>query len=430
MKIGILGFGREGESAYRHWKDQASEIVVHDNNTELNLPDGVGSVLGANALADLDSYGYDLIVRSPGLRLDSTGLKTPITTGTNEFLKKCPAKVIGVTGTKGKGTTSTLIYEILCLAGYKAHLLGNIGSPALDELPNIKKDHVVVYEMSSFQLYDIKKSPDVAVCLMVTEDHLDWHKDLNEYHHSKGNIFNFQQSDDTAVYFKDDQISTSLAELSKAENKLTYGLNADVSFGGDSIIAFGQKVIEQDEIALPGPHNLQNVAAAICAVWQFCSDVEIISKIIRTFRGLPYHIEEIGTKEGVRIFNDSFSSNPTASSAAINSFDDPIVLYLGGVDRGVSFEPVVESLKKKKIRKIITYGQAGQKIRSFLKKSGITKVECIDTNDFKSIVLAGIDEAKSGDVIIFSPGCASQDMFIDYKDRGNIFNLIISELVR
>lgn len=428
MKIGILGFGREGESAYRHWKDQASEIVVHDNNTELNLPDGVGSVLGANALADLDSYGYDLIVRSPGLRLDSTGLKTPITTGTNEFLKKCPAKVIGVTGTKGKGTTSTLIYEILCLAGYKAHLLGNIGSPALDELPNIKKDHVVVYEMSSFQLYDIKKSPDVAVCLMVTEDHLDWHKDLNEYHHSKANIFNFQQNDDTAVYFKDDQISASLAELSKAENKLTYGLNADVSFGGDSIIAFGQKVVEQDEIALPGPHNLQNVAAAICAVWQFCSDVEIISKIIRTFRGLPYHIEEIASKGGVTYINDSFSTNPTSAIAAIKSFLEPKVLFLGGFDKGADFSELATEVKHHKIRHIITYGQTGQKILAQLNKAGVKKATNITGTNFKKIILAGVQQSKPGDVVVFSPACASMDMFEDYKVRGQQFSDIIASL--
>ena len=255
MKVAILGFGREGQSAYEYWRKKGAQLVIHDNNDSVSLPGGAESVLGKGAFLDLDSYGYDLMVRSPGLRLDIAKLNTAITTVTSEFLKQCQAKVIGVTGTKGKGTTSTLIYEILCLAGYKAHLLGNIGSPALDQLDDIKKDDVVVYEMSSFQLYDIESSPHVAVCLMVSEDHLDWHKDLAEYHASKGNIFKYQKTSDVAVYFKDNQVSSRLVQLSKAETKYSYGKGGDVTFEGDSITAFSKKVIDIKEVALPGPQD-------------------------------------------------------------------------------------------------------------------------------------------------------------------------------
>jgi len=199
MKIAILGFGREGQSAYQYWDKPENQITIHDNNSNLQLPADAESVLGDGAFEALDSYGYDLMVRTPGLRLDFAKIKTPITTVTNEFIKKCPAPIIGVTGTKGKGTTATLIYEILSRAGYQSHLLGNIGMPALDELSNINAQDVVVYEMSSFQLFDVTTSPHVAVCLMVTEDHLDWHKDLEEYYSAK--IYLNSKSLKTLQYF-------------------------------------------------------------------------------------------------------------------------------------------------------------------------------------------------------------------------------------
>lgn len=428
MKIAILGFGREGESAFRYWNSPANEITIHDNNTEVKLPNGTKGVLGDDAFISLDSYGYDLLVRSPGLRLDFDSINTPITTVTNEFITKCPARVIGVTGTKGKGTTSTLIYEILSLAGYKTHLLGNIGSPALDELPNIQADHIVVYEMSSFQLFDIKKSPQVAVCLMVTEDHLDWHKDLAEYQSAKSNIFKFQSSQDVAVFFADDPVSAQLALVSPANTKYSYGSDADVSFGDDSIVAFGQEVIKVSEVGLPGPHNLQNISAAICAVWDFTQDLDLISEAIKSFKGLPYHIEFIADKSGVKYYNDSFSTNPTSAIAAIKSFDAPLVAYFGGYDKNADFTVLANELKTRKIKKIITYGQTGKKIYDALKIAGLVSVENVQGDDFTRIIKAGIEASQQGDVVLFSPACASMDMFTDYKARGQQFNNIIESL--
>lgn len=428
MKVAILGFGREGQSAYEYWHKKGAQLVIHDNNDSVNLPDAAGSVLGKGAFLDLDQYGYDLMVRSPGLRLDIAGIRTPTTTVTNEFLAQCKAKVIGVTGTKGKGTTSTLIYEMLCLAGYKAHLLGNIGSPALDQLDDIAKEDIVVYEMSSFQLYDIKSSPHVAVCLMVSEDHLDWHKDLAEYHASKGNIFKYQKPSDVAVYFKDNQVSSSLAKLSQADTKYSYGLGGDVTFDGDFITAFSQKVIGVEEVALPGPHNLENIAAAICAVWEFSSDTKLMAEIISTFRGLPFHIEEVANKNGVTYYNDSFSTNPSAALAAVNSFEAPIVLFLGGFDKKADFSELSRQLAKRTIRHVVTYGQTGASIKASLNSAGVTDVTYVDSKDFKKIIREGVKKAQSGDVVVFSPACASFDMFSDYKSRGQQFNDIVASL--
>lgn len=428
MKIAILGYGREGQSAYRYWNKPENELVVHDNNSKLELEAGIQAVLGAGAFIDLDSHKYDLLVRSPGLRLDFDKIKTPITTLTNEFMKQCPAEIIGITGTKGKGTTSTLIYEILTLAGYKTHLLGNIGTPALDILSQISKDDLVVYEMSSFQLFDIASSPHVAVCLVVTEDHLDWHASLEEYYEAKANIFNFQKPDDVAVYFMENEVSSSLALNSKADTKYGYGTNGEVYVKDDKIIAFGQEVIDTSEVALPGPHNLENACASICAVWPYTQDLETINKVLKTFTGLPYHIELIKEKDGVRIYNDSFSTNPTAASAAVKSFDAPLIMFLGGVDRGIDFAPVINALKASKVKQIICYGEAGQRMQSELADAGIKNAKFIASKDFKSIVRAGLDVAGPSDIVLFSPACASLDMFADYKSRGDVFNALVEEL--
>lgn len=428
MKIAILGFGKEGQSAYRYYDKAGHDITIHDNDSKIHLPSGTQAVLGDTALNDLDSYGYDLIARSPGLRIDKTQIKTPITTPTAEFMKVCPAEIIGVTGTKGKGTTATLIEQMLTESGQRTHLLGNIGTPALDELPNIKPSDLVVYEMSSFQLYDIQSSPHVAVCLFVTEDHLDWHSDLAEYHAAKGNIFKYQTSSDVAVYYTQNPTSKTLAKLSPATTHYSYGDNGDVVVRDGKINAFGSNIIDIKAVKLPGEHNLQNICAAICAVWPYTQDISAIKKVIETFAGLPYHIEHVLDKAGVSYYNDSFSTNPVSAIAAVESFEQPIVLFLGGFDKQANFTELADVLKTRKIRKIITYDKTGSDIQKLLTSKGIADVEYISGDDFKAIIAAGVNFAQPGDVVLFSPACASWGMFSDYKSRGQIFNDIITSI--
>lgn len=428
MKIAILGFGKEGQSAYRYYDKAGNDITVHDNDSKIHLPNGTSAILGDDAFTELDSYGYDLLVRSPGLRIDKAQIKTPITTPTSEFMKVCPAEIIGVTGTKGKGTTATLIEQMLTESGQRTHLLGNIGAPALDELPNIKPSDLVVYEMSSFQLYDIQSSPHVAVCLFVTEDHLDWHSDLAEYHAAKGNIFKYQTSSDVAVYYNQNPTSKTLAKLSSAATSYSYGDNGDVFIRDGKIIAFGNAVVDVEAVGLPGVHNLQNICAAICAVWPYTQDVSAIKKVIEAFTGLPYHIEHVLDKAGVSYYNDSFSTNPTSAIAAVRSFDQPIILFLGGFDKQANFAELAELLKTRKIRKIITYDKTGSRIHDLLVNNGIADVEYIAGDNFKAIIGAGVNSAQPGDIVLFSPACASWGMFSDYKARGQIFNDIITSI--
>lgn len=424
MKIAILGFGKEGESAFRYWSRQTDDITIHDNSQEIEVPPGIDTVLGKDAFADLDSQDYDLLVRSPGLRLPSD-LVTPVTTPTEEFMQRCPAPVIGVTGTKGKGTTATIITEILSVAGKKVHLLGNIGTPALDELSKIKSTDIVVYEMSSFQLYDINVSPHVAVCLMVTEDHLDWHNDLAEYHNAKGNIFKHQNPTDIAVYYTDNKISSKLVELSPAKERFSYGEGGDVYVKDGTIIGFNQVIADTSQVQLPGVHNLQNVCAAIAASWEYNQDEAVIQKVLREFKGLPYHIEFITEKNGIKYYNDSFSTNPTSAIAAIESFNEPQVLFLGGFDKAADFSGLAEVISQHKIRKVITFAETGQRIANDLVEVGVENVEYLEGNDFAAIIEHGIAFAQLGDVVLFSPACASWGMFTDYKSRGQQFNNII-----
>lgn len=428
MKVAILGFGKEGESAFRYWSRLGCVLTIHDNNKDKDIPSGAESILGDNAFDALDQYHYDLLVRSPGLRLPDN-IKTPTTTPTREFLRHCPAPVIGVTGTKGKGTTATLIAKILQNAGRKVHLLGNIGYPALDELVNINQSDIVVFEMSSFQLFDIDISPHVAVCLMVTEDHLDWHQDLDEYRLSKANIFKFQKANDVAVYYSDNPTATKLSQSSSATKVYSYGgVGSDVFADADRIVAFGHKVINITDIALPGRHNLQNVCAAIAGSWEYNQQLHPIQKALKEFAGLPLHIELIAKKNGICFYNDSFSTNPIAAMAAIESFDQPLVLFLGGFDKGADFDELAKTLKGRRIRKIITYGQTGQKILETLANQGVTTVEYLSSQNFSTIIRAGVSVAQSGDIVLLSPACASWGMFTDYKARGQQFNKIVEEL--
>ena len=221
MNVAVIGGGVEGQAAARYWLAKGASVTVRDMNEALTgMPDGVVLELGPDYLKKLGSY--DLIVRSPGVRPNAIKTKVPVTSGVREFFAKCPARIVGVTGTKGKGTTSSLIAEILRHAGYKVWLGGNIGTSPLDFLAKVEARDVVVLELSSFQLMDLDVSPKVAVCLMISPGHLDWHKNMREYVAAKGNIFWHQQPGDLAVFNPHNEYSAEVAGLSRGEH-VPYG---------------------------------------------------------------------------------------------------------------------------------------------------------------------------------------------------------------
>ncbi|MDP4038391.1 MAG: UDP-N-acetylmuramoyl-L-alanine--D-glutamate ligase, partial [bacterium] len=345
MKIAILGYGAEGKSAYSYFaKDKSNQITICDEDESLELPKDVRAKLGEDYLKNLDKF--DLIVRSPGIKLANIKTSKPVTSGVKIFFEKCPAKIIGVTGSKGKSTTTTLIYEILKAGHKKVWLGGNIGKPVLDFLDKVKPNDLVVLELSSFQLQDLDKSPSVAVALMIENEHLDYHQDFDEYFLAKANIFKYQKTNDTAVFNINDKSSAKLASFSLAKNKIPYGVSENNKTGarvvGDTIYIGSNKICSTNNVKLPGAHNLDNVLAAIAASWQFIKEPDPIIKALSTFTGLKHRLELVTETGGVKYYDDSIATTPSSAIAAIKAFKSPKVIILGGSDKGADFDHLAE----------------------------------------------------------------------------------------
>ena len=281
MNIAIAGYGQEGKVSFDCWNKPENQLTIADEREQVdNLPEGAMTVLGADAFSKLGEF--DLIVRSPSVNPRKLPYGDKVWSATNEFFVKCPAPIIGVTGTKGKGTTSSLIASILKAAGKTVHLVGNIGVPALAELPKINASDIVVYELSSFQLWDLKKSPHIAVVLAIEPDHLDVHDDVDDYVNAKTNIARFQNEGDTVVFNTNNQISSSIAGVSSAKK---IGYPYDI---GDL----------ENNLQIPGRHNIENASAAVAATSEYVSDRSVIGRGLGSFTGLPHRLKFVAEKNG------------------------------------------------------------------------------------------------------------------------------------
>jgi UDP-N-acetylmuramoylalanine--D-glutamate ligase len=396
----------------------------------------------------MDLAVYDLIVRSPSVHPQSIVDANPdhpeimarVTSVTNEFFNVCPAPIIGVTGTKGKGTTSTLIAKLIESAGHKVHLGGNIGTPPLDLLKGgVKPDDWVVLELANFQLIDLKKSPGIAVCLMIAPEHLNWHVDMYEYIQSKQQMFAHQEQNSLAIYNARNAFSEQIATVSHGQ-KIVYdvpppdqepGDTRGVYVEGNHIIAFDEHVCNVDDIALLGRHNVENVCAAIAASWEIVKhNHHVIKKVVKNFAGLPHRLEIVKKVNDVWYINDSFASNPGATIAAIDAITQPKVLIFGGFERGLELDEFVQKClaSQKAIRKIVVIGASRQRVAENLKNAGYTNFVISDDQDIASVVKTAQAEAQKGDAILFSPGFASFDMFKNFEDRGNQFKNYVKSL--
>jgi len=331
-------------------------------------------------------------------------------------LKECPAKIIGVTGTKGKGTTSTLIYEILKAAGKDVYLAGNIGKPYLELLTVLNEKSLVVMEMSSFQLIDMGVSPHVAVVLNITEDHMDWHKDRKEYVDAKKNIVKYQLKNDFAVINKEYETSKSFAE--EGEGRVVY-------FSKRSLDAKYKK-----GLILRGEHNLENIAAGITVAKIIGVGEDLIKKTVRNFKGLEHRLEFVREVKGVKYYNDSFATGPQPTIAAINSFSENETLILGGSDKGLNYSQLGETISQKKnVKNIILIGDTkGKIVETFKGLSPQIGIFDMGYASMKEIVRKAYTVTPEGGVVILSPASASFDMFKNYKDRGAQFKSAVESL--
>lgn len=408
QKVAILGYGLEGQDAEKYFKNKRAEITILDQKFDQNY------------LKNLDHF--DIIVRSPGvyrylpeiIKAERAGVE--IASAIKIFFDDCPAKIIGVTGTKGKGTTSTLIYEMLKKAGKDVYLAGNIGKPYLDLLSVISDKSYVVLELSSFQLIDMSKSPHIAVVLNITSDHLDWHKNQKEYLDAKKNIVKHQTRFDYAVINTEYQTPKSFAKETKAK-----------------VVYFSKDTVEAEyksKLLLRGEHNLENIAAAAVVAKILKIDDNIIKNVVSNFKGLEHRLELVRTVKGVSFYNDSFATGPQPTIAAIKSFHEPETLILGGSDKGLNYDELGKAITAhKQVKKVIIIGQVGPLIIKSLNKAGYRgSIINLKQKPMMKIVENAFRNTPHGGVVILSPAAASFDMFANYKDRGNQFKKAVLAL--
>ncbi len=434
MKLAILGYGSQGASALEYWSAKGALITVCDQSTELQLPEGVETQLGDDYLHDLDRF--DLIVRSPSVHPrdivaanPSLAIHSKVTTNTNEFMNTCPTRnIIGVTGTKGKGTTSTLITNMLQAAGFRVHLGGNIGTPPLELLEaDIQPNDWVVLELANFQLIDLKQSPHIAVCLMITSEHQDWHEDFEEYVAAKQQLFINQTVDDIAIYYSQNQDSLDIAAASEG-TLIPYMKKPGALVQNDAIVIDNQRICGVEEIKLLGKHNWQNICAAVTAVWQITQNTEAIRSVATSFSGMEYRLERIRELDGVQYYNDSFGTTPETAIVAVEAFTQPKILIAGGSDKGADFDDMAQAIVDNNVKLLITIGQMGPTIAQLVrsKNSDLPIIE--DQTAMADAVQTAHDHAEPGDIVLLSTGSASFGMFQNYKDRGNQFNEAVRAL--
>lgn len=420
MNIAIAGYGSEGKSSYRYYSQLGHEVTIFDENENLTVPEGVVAHRGAGVLGDIT--GYDLVIRAPGINPKKIHTDAKIWSSTNEFFAKCPAPIIGVTGTKGKGTTASLIASALTSAGHTVHLVGNIGVPALDVLPQIGPGDVVVYELSSFQLWDLEKSPHIAVVLMIEPDHLEVHDDFTQYIHAKANIVAHQSPNDIVIHHPSNEFSLMIASKGVGI-KQPYGVP-----GGDGVYVqentffiHDEAVAQLDDLQLAGMHNVENACAALSAVHAFTGTATGMREGLQNFAGLPHRLRFVREVRGVRYYDDSIATTPGSAIAALRSFTEPITILLGGSDKGADYTELVHRACDENAT-IIAMGATGEKIFQLAKTiyQNHEKIAYVP-GDMKEVVQEASRRAGPGSVVVLSPASASFDRYTSYSERGDRF---------
>jgi len=441
-KVAILGLGIEGITSAQFFVKNGASVSILERRQKENIDHNlitqiekleVNCIFGKEYLTTLSDY--DTIIRSPGVRrflpelLEVEKKGVSITSQTKLFFELCPCPIIGVTGTKGKGTTSTLIYTMLKEAGMDAYLGGNIGIPPFSFLESLQSSSIVVLELSSFQLQDLTQSPHIGVILMVTSEHLDHHATLEEYIESKRNLIRFQTKDDFAIVNRDYPASNEsdvytdgkvfYVSRERETNDGCFALNGKITVRRNDN---DDEIISVSEIALPGKHNLENVCAAVMAARLAGVGKKHIISVLKSFTGLPHRLELVAEVGEVKYYDDSFSTTPETAIAAIEAFDQPKILILGGSSKGSDFTQLGKVIRESEsIKAIIGIGEEWDEIKSHIGNltSQVLIIEGAET--MHQIVQAASKIAHKGDVVLLSPACASFDMFKEYKDRGEQF---------
>jgi len=414
-KLLILGLGREGIDTFKFLRKIfpnkilgiADRLKISDLRFKIK-DKKIRWHLGKNYLKALKNY--DVIVKSPGIPIHLiTGIKTAfkegkVTSQTEIFFENCPGKIIGITGTKGKSTTAALIYKILKEGGLKAHLVGNIGKPVLNLLFSASPEDVYVYELSSHQLFNLKKSPHIAVFLNIYPEHLDYYQNFKEYADAKANITRYQTGNDYLIYNSENKLVSKIAKKSKAKK---------IPIPTDEI----------GKIPLVGKFNLQNAAAAICVGKIFGISNKEIAKAIKNFKPLPHRLEYIGTYKGIKFYNDSLSTIPETTIAALDALGEKVeTIFLGGFDRGLDFKNLAKRILKSKIENLILFPTTGEKIwKKIISLKSKNRFRAFLVQNMKDAVKLAFKHTQKGKICLLSCASPSFSIFRDYKEKGNLF---------
>jgi UDP-N-acetylmuramoylalanine--D-glutamate ligase len=438
-RIIVYGFAIENQATTRWLLGQGARVTIYD---ERKRSDFDSELINEFTDKDVefhfgeipDDLPFDVLIPTPGAKPThpifklAKENKIPITTGINLFMERTPSRIIGVTGTKGKGTTSSLIYEMLKTDGKDAYLGGNIGTPPLSFLDKLSDSSIAVLELSSFQLMRATKSPHIAVVLMVTSEHMDYHATIEEYIEAKRGIAKHQENADTIIVNADYPNSLSVVQETPGQRYLVSNRGVRDENGcymlDDTIVlvenGMHTSVALTSEVLLPGKHNLENVCAAVLAAYKAGASLEAIRLTLKSFRGLEHRLELVREVAGVTYYNDSFSTTPESTIAAIKAFSVPEILILGGSEKNSDFSVLGKVINEaKNIKAIIGIGHEWPKIKKTITRTDIAYIE--GPNCMHNIIIEAAALASKGDVVILSPACASFDMFKNYKDRGNQF---------
>lgn len=448
----ILGLARQGKALARYWVQRGARVTVSDQRTAEALQADVAAmgdlpiryVLGGHPLELLDDC--DLLCLSGGIPLDLTIVQEairrgiPLSSDAQEFLRACPALVVGITGSAGKTTTTALTGALIRAAGFTTWVGGNIGNPLLDDLPSIQPTDRVVMELSSFQLDLMTLSPQVAAVLNITPNHLDRHKTMEAYINAKANIVRYQRAEDWAILGYDEPNARNLHTLTPAQVAF-FSLSHEPVTGtwlrGETLLArwrgTEREICRRADIPLRGLHNVQNVLAASALAIAAGAPVESLREVIRTFEGVPHRLEVVRTLRGVTWINDSIATAPERVLAALRAFDEPLVLLAGGRDKQLPWEDFAREAVQR-VRVIITFGEAAGLIEGHLRRAWtssaasatletLLRVETLD-----EAVQAAARLAHAGEVVLLSPGGTSFDAFQDFAARGEHFRALVLSL--
>lgn len=440
-KVLVLGLAKSGVAAASLLHKLGAFVTVNDKKPLAENPEaqglleqGITVICGSHPVELLDE-GFEVVVKNPGIPYDNAMVQRalekglPVITEVELAYEISRAPFIGITGTNGKTTTTTLIYEMLEKGGKSPLIAGNIGTVACEVAQKATEENTVVIELSSFQLMGIDRfAPKIAVITNLYEAHLDYHKSLDEYYGAKANITRNQTESDYLIINADQEETLDIAAASKAKIAPFSSkriLESGAWIEDDALVFNGEKVIGIKDILLPGKHNLENMLAAIAAAKLSGVDNDAIRTVLTTFKGVKHRLQYIGEVEGRKFYNDSKATNILATKTALAAFqDEPVILLAGGLDRGNEFDELISSLKK--VKALVLFGQTAPKLEKAGRKAGIKIIEHVDNVDVA--VPRAFQLSEPGDVILLSPACASWDQYKTFEVRGDIFINAVNKL--